>query len=90
MVIQGEVKGTVSSREIVIAEDAKVSAELRALHVDISGSFDGLARVAGTMTIRAAGRVSGKVRCKNVVVEPGGVLDAEIASSNVDGEPQSD
>lgn len=73
--------GTLTAVEVIVAEGGRVSADVTADDFGISGTYEGNAEVSGTLTIYPTGRVSGKIRCGNMVVEPGGILDADVSSS---------
>ncbi len=80
--IKGTLNGTLTADDVVIAEGGSVSAAVSAKNIGISGTYDGHAKISGTLTIYPTGRVKGKIRCGSMVVEPGGILDAEVSSSN--------
>ena len=78
LVIKGSLEGTLMAEHVIIAEHGVVLANAKVIHMSVSGIFEGEASVSGVLTIFATGRCSGKIQCKNIVVEPGGVLNADV------------
>lgn len=78
LVIKGTVKGTVNGENVVIAEEGAVYAEARANVMTIGGIFDGQIEVAKELVILSTGKCSGQVKCKDLVVEAGGILNASV------------
>ena len=79
LVIKGIVKGSVSGDNVVIAEEGAVYAEARANMMTIGGTFDGQVDVNKELIILSTGKCSGQVKCKDLVVEAGGQLNATVA-----------
>ncbi len=78
MVIKGTIKGTLQGNTIIIGQEGEVQADLKAGDVTIGGKFDGTLRALNDLIILPTGSCNGKVVCKNLVVEPGGILNAEV------------
>ena len=78
LVIKGKVKGAVTGDSVVIAEEGVVTADTKARELTIGGSFEGQAEAAKALIILSTGKCSGNVRCRDLVVEAGGVLNAEV------------
>ena len=78
LVIKGTVKGAVSGENVVIAEEGAVYAETKAETMTIGGLFDGQVDVDKELIILATGKCSGQVKCKDLVVEAGGLLNAAV------------
>jgi len=78
LVIKGTVKGSVSGDNIVIAQEGSVYAEARASMMTIGGVFDGQIEVDKELVILSTGKCSGQVKCSDLVVEAGGVLNASV------------
>ena len=79
LVIKGTVKGSVSGDNVVIAEEGSVYAEAKANSMTIGGIFDGDIDVDKELVILSTGNCSGKVKCNDLVVEAGGLLNAEVS-----------
>lgn len=78
LVIKGTVKGAVTGDSVVIAEEGAVYADARADEVTIGGIFDGQIEAQKALVILSTGRVTGQVKCQDLVVEAGGVLNASV------------
>lgn len=78
LVIKGRVEGTLNGESIVIAEDGYVAASIEAGNMTIAGSFEGDAAISGILSILTTGNCSGKITCGALVVEKGGVLNAQV------------
>lgn len=82
LVVKGEVRGTVSADTLVIAREGRVFANAQVSRMTIGGYFQGEVMATQLLVILATGNCSGKVTCKNFLVEAGGVLNADV--SNLD------
>ncbi len=78
LVIKGKVKGSVSGQQVVIAEEGDVQADIQVAELTVGGNFKGRIKAEGRVTILASGRCAGEVFCRDLVVEPGGKLDAGV------------
>lgn len=78
LVIKGTVKGSVNGDNVVIAEEGAVYAEARANVMTIGGLFDGQIEVDKELVILSTGRCSGQVKCNNLIVEAGALLNASV------------
>ncbi|MEE8432350.1 MAG: polymer-forming cytoskeletal protein [Candidatus Desulfatibia sp.] len=78
LVIKGVVKGTLIGETVIIAEEGKVFADTKASSMTIGGTFEGEIRASKELIILSTGNCSGKVVCKDFVVEAGGVLNAQV------------
>ena len=78
LVIKGTVKGAVTGDNVVIAEEGSVFAEAKANVMTIGGTFEGQVEVDKELIVLATGKCSGQVKCKDLVVEAGGKLNASV------------
>lgn len=78
LVIKGTVKGSVNGDNVVIAEQGAVYADAHATAITIGGIFDGQIEVEKELTVLSTGKCSGQVKCKDLVVEAGGILNASV------------
>ena len=85
LVVRGTVKGYLEAEEVIVAEQGAVFAEMRAKRLTLNGTFDGGLWVSGDLNILAGGKCFGKVTCKNLVVEAGGVLNADVTYGSKKG-----
>lgn len=78
LVIKGIVKGAVTGDNVVIAEEGAVYADARANEITIGGTFDGQVDAQKALVILSTGKCSGQVKCHDLVVEAGGILNATV------------
>lgn len=78
LIIRGVFKGRLSGETIVIGEGGEVYADVKAGSVTIGGHFEGKVRAMHELTILPTGACQGKVICRDLIVEPGGILNAEV------------
>ncbi|WP_022668223.1 bactofilin family protein [Desulfospira joergensenii] len=80
LIIKGQVTGTIEGDAVIIAEDGIVnSSSTRVASITIGGRFQGDISASKELIILATGICSGKVECKDLIVENGGVLNAEVS-----------
>lgn len=79
LVIKGTVKGAIEGEDVIIAEEGFVSSNINVANLTIGGVFKGEVTVSEELVILATGNCSGKVACRNLVVEGGGKLNAEVS-----------
>lgn len=93
LIIKGQVKGTIKGDVVIIAEDGEVSSnETVVSSLTIGGKFHGDVIASKELVILATGICAGKVECKDLIVENGGVLNAEVsckATSKIQNMPDS-
>jgi cytoskeletal protein CcmA (bactofilin family) len=78
LIINGTVEGTLVGENVEIGKSGVVYADAQVGRMMISGTFDGDVNVSEELVICASGKCSGKVVCKNLVVEAGGKLNADV------------
>lgn len=80
LIIKGQVTGTIEGDAVIIAEDGIVnSSSTRVASITIGGRFQGEISASKELIILATGICAGKVECKDLIVENGGVLNAEVS-----------
>ncbi len=79
-VIKGTVKGILKGEFITIGEDGNVEAETSADTLIIGGRFTGKADVKGQLSILSKGNCEGEIRCGDLVIEPGGIMNARVTN----------
>lgn len=84
LIIRGTVRGTLIGETVVIEKEGAVYADTKVDSITIGGTFEGEIRVSKDLTILSTGRCSGKVACSTIILEPKGVLNAELTC--VEGE----
>ena len=78
LIIKGTVRGTIDGEEIVIAREGAVYSDAKASHMTVGGLFEGEVDVTEELVILATGNCAGKVVCGDLIVESGGVLNADV------------
>jgi len=80
LIIKGQVTGTIDGDVVVIAQDGEVTSTLtKVASLTIGGSFEGELIASKELIILATGSCSGKVVCQDLIVENGGVLNADVS-----------
>jgi len=83
LIIKGAVKGTLLGDIVTIAKEGAVHADVKAVSITIGGIFAGEIKGADKLIILSTGNCSGKVLCKDLVVEAGGILNAEVNCNKI-------
>ncbi len=79
LIIKGQVAGTIKGDIVIIAEGGSVESSATEVNrITIGGKFQGDLTVSKELIILASGRCRGKVEYKSLIVENGGVLNAEV------------
>ncbi len=80
LIIKGQVIGTIKGDVVIIAEDGLVeSSATEVSSITIGGNFEGEITASKELVILATGTCAGKIVCKDLIVENGGVLNAEVS-----------
>lgn len=85
-IINGLLKGRVSGYHITVGEKGGIDAEVTADHLVVAGELAGNITVSEQLVILKSGKCAGKVTCKDLMVEPGGVLNAQVHRINAEAE----
>ncbi len=78
LIVKGTIKGTLDGDAVVVAEDGAIYAESNVASMTIGGVFEGNIKASRELVVLSTGKCTGKVECKDLVVESGGVLNAEV------------
>lgn len=78
LIMKGSFEGTISGENLIIAEEGIVLAEINAENVTIGGRFEGYITALNEVVILSTGICTGKISCKSLVVETGGLLNGDI------------
>ncbi|WDP88951.1 MAG: polymer-forming cytoskeletal protein [Desulfobacter sp.] len=80
LIIKGQVTGTIDGDVVIIAEDGIVhSSATKVSSLTIGGSFQGEVEASKELVILSTGTCAGKVVCQDLIVENGGVLNADVS-----------
>ena len=89
LIMKGSFEGKIAGENLVIAEEGVVLAEINAENVTIGGQFEGYITALNEVVVLSTGICSGKISCKSLVVETGGVLNGDIRCTK-DLNPESE
>ena len=79
LIIKGQVTGVIEGDVIIIAEGGQVnSSAAKVSSITVGGNFQGELSASKELIILATGTCSGRVECKDLIVENGGILNAEV------------
>lgn len=78
LIIKGIAKGTITGEDVVIAEEGSVYANTKVVSMTIGGTFEGEINASKELIILSTGKCTGQIVCKDLTVEPGAVLNAQI------------
>ena len=79
LIIKGQVTGTIEGDVVIIAEDGQVnSSSTKVSSITIGGNFKGEVIASKELIILSTGTCTGKVECRDLIVENGGILNAEV------------
>jgi cytoskeletal protein CcmA (bactofilin family) len=81
LVVEGRVEATMDSRVIQVAEHGSFTGTVGIDIAEIRGRFEGELTARQRLVIYSTGSVSGKIRYGKIVIEEGGVLSGDCASS---------
>jgi len=79
LIIKGSIKGAIQGEVVIIAEEGKVHSDASVASMTIGGQFQGEIHASRELIILSTGSCAGKVTCKDLIVENGGILNAEVA-----------
>lgn len=78
LIVKGILKGTVIGKNVVIAEEGSVYANAKVASMTIGGTFEGEIRALKKLILLSTGKCTGKVVCKDLVIETGAILNAQV------------
>ncbi len=79
LLIRGRLSGSVTGATVTIAEEGRVQADMKIERMTVGGLFDGEVRAAEELVILPGGECRGKVICNSLVVQAGGILNADVS-----------
>ena len=78
LVIKGTVRGSLVGETVIVAEGGVVCADTKVASITMGGKFEGKLSASNELIILSTGSCNGEVVCKNLVVEAGGILNANV------------
>jgi cytoskeletal protein CcmA (bactofilin family) len=88
LIVKSSVKGTLVGESVIISENGSVHADTEVVSMTVGGNFQGKIRASDELIILSTGTCMGEVACKELVVKPGGILNAELSSIELHGSRQ--
>ena len=85
LIVEGHIEATMDSRATEIAPAGSYAGNAGIDVAEIHGRFSGEITVRRCLTIRATGKVSGKIRYQKLVIEEGGELVGDIQTLAAEG-----
>ncbi|MCA1792308.1 MAG: polymer-forming cytoskeletal protein [Desulfobacteraceae bacterium] len=83
LIIRGRVTGTIDGDVVIIAKDGQVNSSATTVSsITIGGNFQGELTASKELIILRTGNCAGKVECQDLIVENGGILNAEVSCKN--------
>ena len=79
LLIRGRLSGKVAGDTVTIAEEGTVNADMQIKRMTVGGRFDGEVKAEEELVVLPNGHCRGKVICKNLVVQEGGILNADVS-----------
>jgi cytoskeletal protein CcmA (bactofilin family) len=79
LLIRGRLTGKVAGDTVTIADEGLVKADMKIKRMTVGGRFDGEVQAAEELVVLPNGQCRGKVICKNLVVQDGGILNADVS-----------
>ena len=76
--VLGQLKGTVEAPSVTIEEGAKVTADVTADEVVVSGEYSGNLLCRQRLEVRPSGRLSGRIETLRMLLHEGGFIDGEL------------
>ncbi|CAN2046534.1 Protein containing DUF583 [Candidatus Magnetomoraceae bacterium gMMP-1] len=84
LIIKGTLKGNLEGETIIISKEGKVLADLNVGDITVGGFFDGNLNVSGILKVLSTGQCVGKICCRDMVVENGSILNANVDCTSND------
>ncbi len=78
LLVRGTFSGTLEGDTVTIAEDGEVAADVSVAGMTIGGRFDGDLRVRDELVILPGGQCAGRIECGSLVMQEGGILNAQV------------
>ena len=80
LIIRGTVRGRLNGKTVIIAEEGSVYADTHVASLIVGGTFEGDIRASDELVILSTGRCTGRVTCRDLVIEAEGVINAQVSS----------
>ena len=78
LIVEGIIEGTILAETVFTEKDSNVKAQISATSLTIAGYFEGSIEVTGTLTLLKSADVRGHIRCRNLVIDEGGIINGSV------------
>ena len=78
LIVEGIIEGTLLAETVFTEKDSNVTAKISATSLTIAGYFEGDIEVTGTLTLMKSANVRGNIRCRNLVIDEGGIINGSV------------
>ncbi|MCH9000537.1 MAG: polymer-forming cytoskeletal protein [Proteobacteria bacterium] len=79
LIVEGRVEASLAAEALHVLNGGRFKGSAEVERADIAGTFEGTLTVRGRLSIKASGRVSGRVRYARINIEAGGEIAGEVA-----------
>ena len=87
IIVEGQIEvGLTDARRIQVGPTGVFRGKADVAEADISGRFEGELTVRDRLTVRATGRVDGRIRYACIIIEAGGEIAGEVQAMSADSE----
>ncbi len=79
LIVEGRVEASLAAEALHVLNGGLFKGSAEVERADIAGTFEGTLTVRGQLSIKANGRVSGRIRYARINIEAGGEIAGEVA-----------
>ena len=80
--IDGEADITMKTDNLIVGVSGNCKGNIETHNADIWGTFDGVIKASGTLTVQEAGNISGTVEYQNLQIKLGGKISGDVKLSD--------
>jgi len=78
LIVEGIVEGTLLAETVFTEKNSNVIAQISAISLTIAGYLEGDIEVTGTLTLLKTADVRGHIKCHNLVIDEGGIINGSV------------
>ena len=87
LIVEGIIEGTLFAETVFTEKNSKVKAQIHAASLTIAGYSEGEIEVTDTLTLLKSADVRGHIRCRNLVIDEGGIINGSVKFISVENPP---
>jgi cytoskeletal protein CcmA (bactofilin family) len=84
LIVEGIIEGTLFAETVFTEKNSSVKAQIRASSLTIAGYLEGEIEVTDTLTLLKSADVRGHIRCRNIVIDEGGIINGSVKFISVE------